>query len=103
MDDGNRATMIYNDFAKHLLPCHKILLSKLVQIALEVNTVTWTETWSTTYELRVMTASSNTKPRDQAYGQILPGSEVLRAWILWQGTPEVNLEDIEKTVWQLLI
>lgn len=85
--------MIYNDFAKLLIPCHKVLLSKLVQIASDVNTVTWTETWSTSYEFRVVTASSNTKQRDEAYSQILPGSEVLGAWILWQGTTEVNLED----------
>jgi len=73
--------MIYSDFAKHLIPCHKILLSKLVQIVLDLNTVTWTETRSASYEFRVMTASSNTKARDELYGQILPGSEVLRAWI----------------------
>lgn len=84
MDDGKRATMIHNDFAKLPISCHKILLSKLVQIPLDVNTVTWTETWSTSSEVRMMRASSNMKLRDEAYGQILPRSEVLGAWILWQ-------------------
>lgn len=44
MKYGKRATMLYSDFAKHLTSCHKIAPSKSVQIALDGNTVTWTET-----------------------------------------------------------